>query len=76
MESSKFRAVCPKVSFVRSFRCCGRRPSGPPAEPFLKERMALLISSLPMTIVSQDSSGGSGREVSGCRLGCLLTSFS
>ena len=29
---------------MRSFRCCGRRPSGPPAEPDGKDRTALLTS--------------------------------
>ena len=38
--SSGFEAGSPKESPVRSLRCWGKRPSGPPASPGLKDLMA------------------------------------
>ena len=44
--SSNLLPVSPKVRPVMSSRCCGQKPSGPPAAPFLKERIPHLTSSL------------------------------
>ena len=35
---------------VRSFRCCGRRPSGPPADPAGKEMTAFITSASDTTM--------------------------
>ena len=44
-------------SLVKSFKWCGRNPSGPPADPHGKERMAL-TTSFSETGVSDAASGG------------------
>ena len=49
-------------SLVKSFRCCGRSPSGPPADAHGKERMAL-TTSFSETGVSDAASGGDGKHL-------------
>ena len=46
-RNTSTRAVPPEWAdgLIMSLRCCGLRPSGPPAEPQGKDWMALTISS-------------------------------
>ena len=39
-DSRSFSDSSPKTSLVMSSKCWGRNPSGPPAEPFLNDRIA------------------------------------
>ena len=39
---TNFVAGSPRAFPHISLRCCGRNPSGPPAAPFLKEKIALV----------------------------------
>ena len=48
---------------VMSLRCWGRRPSGPPADPHGKERMALETSSTETLIGILSSSEGAGGQM-------------
>lgn len=50
---------------IMSLRCLGVRPSGPPAEPFGKERMAEATASSTMREAMLESLGGGGRQVFG-----------
>ena len=56
---------------IMPFRCCGESPSGPPAEPFGKERMALAIVSSEIEGERPESSGSGGSWESGCGGGCF-----
>ena len=63
---------CPPLPTpVISLRCCGFRPSGPPAEPLGKESMALAISSSVTEMVWSDSSGDGGMMEQGRGAGCF-----
>ncbi|CAB3234564.1 unnamed protein product [Arctia plantaginis] len=54
--------ACPALEQTRSFRCCGVKPSRPPADPLRKEQMAARTS-LAVTIrCSLSVAGGSGKE--------------
>ena len=50
---------------IMSLRCCGERPSGPPAEPFGKDQIAVATASSMMSGMRLESSGGGGRQVFG-----------
>ena len=50
---------------VMSLRCCGIKPSGPPAEPFGKERIARATSSSDTVGQRLNSSRGGGIWESG-----------
>ena len=50
---------------IMSLRCCGKRPSGLPAEPFRKDQIAVATASSMMRGTRLESSGGGGRWVSG-----------
>ena len=57
---------------IMSFRCCGRRASGPPAEPQGKEQMALATSSSDTwTGIGRSSEDTSGIAESGWGRGCF-----
>ena len=57
---------------IMSFRCCGRRASGPPAEPQGKEQMALATSSSDTwTGIGRSSVDTSGIAESGWGRGCF-----
>ena len=63
-----WRSLTPGPSadgLVRSFRCCGRRPSGPPADPLGKERIASATSFTDTVAWVVCSSGGGGLRDSG-----------
>ena len=50
---------------IMSLRCCGERLSGPPAEPFGKDRIAVATASSMMSGTRLESSGGGSKQVSG-----------
>ena len=56
---------------MRSFKCCGRRPSRPPTDSLGKERMDWTISSLVTQEIEECSLGGGGMHESSCDGGCL-----
>ena len=57
----RFLDVSSNASDVRSLRCCGVKPSGPPLEPFLKDLMLLVISSTEtVMLLEQSLSEGAG----------------
>ena len=56
---------------IRSLRCWGLRPSGPPAEPCGKDLIAREIASADIEIGSSGTSTSSGIDESGWGGGCL-----
>ena len=71
MVSRRVVAAWPNSLEVRSFRCWGVSPSGPPPAPLLKERIAASTWSLEtMTLSSLD--GGSGGFLGSIGGGCFL----
>lgn len=59
---------------IRSFRCCGVRPSRPPAEPLGNDNTALRATSEDTCRQGKDGSGGSGSMWLAGAGGCLLRS--
>ena len=70
------RRRCPPIpaeALVKSSKCWGRSPSGPPAEPLGKERIACATAPSLTTKAPSSSwlSGGGGMLESGCGAGCF-----
>ena len=58
-------------ALMRSFKCCGQRPSGPPAHSLGKERMTWTNSTSDTGMVGACPLGGGGVHESGYGGGCL-----
>ncbi|PZC80763.1 hypothetical protein B5X24_HaOG213987 [Helicoverpa armigera] len=63
----------PALEHVRSLRCCGVKPSRPPAEPLRKEPTAAHNWLAVIVRLSESGAGGSGKERSSDAAGCLLS---
>ena len=61
----RFLDVSPNAPDVRSLRCCGVKPSGPPLEPFLKDLRLLVMSSTETVMLLEQlpSEGAGGNAV-------------
>ena len=72
-RNASTRAVPPEWAdrLIMSLRCCGLRPSGPPAEPQGKDWMALTISSEVTGTLGSGSLVRVGITASGFKLGCF-----
>jgi hypothetical protein len=66
------RPASPTDPFVKSFRCCGRRPSGPPADPRTKDWTAARMSVSSKHRVESLDDGGGIDESDVKRTGCLI----
>ena len=73
MASISINAGSPISTEVRSSRCCGRSPSGPPEDPGLNDLIALFTSSIEHTILSTSQVGG--KQISVCAGGCFSSSL-
>lgn len=71
--NSRIPAAALVIFEIKSFMCCGRIPSIPPADPFLKLLIALRTS---FSDTTKNSSGGSGKSSSLNGDGCFSSNFS
>ena len=67
---SSLLPASPVDAHVKSFKCCGRRPSGPPADPGMKDLIAPRMSD-SSTEIQFSLEGGSGVEPVFAQIGCF-----